>query len=370
MEVTICERGTHVLKKVELSGGGRCNLTNTFEGITDLATVYPRGHRLLKQLFKTFNHNDTQEWFRRHGVALMTQPDHRVFPATEDSHTISNCLIQEAKRLGVKVFFNTQNLKLKTQNSELSFLAICTGSPTREWLSQFEETGHKIVEPVPSLFTFNIADQALRQLSGTTIDNATVFLQGSKTRSKGSLLITHWGMSGPAILRLSSYEARTLHDNNYNLTLVTNWVSQKEAEVRAELQGIKAENPQKHLHNYRPFNLPQRLWDYLLAKVFRDSSSRTWASMNDKELNRVINILTNDQYPINGKGAFKEEFVTCGGIALSSVNPATLESRTLPHLYFAGEVLDIDGVTGGFNFQAAWTTAYTVARAIVEKVKG
>lgn len=362
MEVCIVERSNRVLRKVELSGGGRCNLTNTFDDVDDLSTVYPRGHRLLKRLFKGFGHQDTCDWFERHGVSLMTQPDHRVFPASQDSHTIIDCFMKEAQRLGVRVVTHSERDEAPT------FTAVCTGgSPKREGLKWLEDMGHEIVDPVPSLFTLNIDNKALRSLMGTAVENVTAYIPGHKYRSDGALLITHWGLSGPAILKLSSHEARTLHDNNYRLPLCINWVGV--GDVRDELQHIIYNNPQKQLHNYRPFDLPQRLWDYLLTQMFKGDTNRTWKSLNAKEINRMANMLTNDEYQITGKGAFKEEFVTCGGIALKSINPSTLESRHVPGMYFAGEVLDIDGITGGFNFQAAWTTAHTVACAIKERVR-
>ena len=369
MDVTIHEHNNKVLRKVEVSGGGRCNCTNSFEDVRDLSAVYPRGHRLLKRLFKGFDQKDAYDWFERHGTPLMTQHDHRVFPASQDSHSIIDCFMREARRLGVKI--KTQTVTYPTLPDETSYLAICTGgSPKRDGLKWLEDLGHEIVDPVPSLFTFNIKDKALNNLSGTTVDNVTTFIPGSKYRSTGSLLITHWGVSGPAILKLSSHEARTLAENNYRMPLCINWTSSNESEVRDELQDIIAGNGSRLIANYRPFDLPQRLWDYLADKTCGNARQRTWASLNKKETNRMVNCLCNDEYSIEGRGAYKEEFVTCGGISLKSINSSTLESRTQPNMYFAGEVLDIDGITGGFNFQAAWTTAYTVARAIAEKVKG
>lgn len=368
MDVTIYEKGNHVLRKVELSGGGRCNCTNSFEDISDLSQVYPRGHRLLKRLFKGFSHKDAYQWFERHGIPLMTQSDHRVFPASQDSHSIIDCFMREARRLGIKI--KTQTVTYPTL-PEGAFLAICTGGcPKREGLRWLEDMGHEIADPVPSLFTFNIKNKALNSFSGTTIDNVTAFIPGSKYRATGSLLITHWGMSGPAILKLSSHEARTLADNNYRMPLSINWTSHTEAEVRSQLQAIITNNSNRLITNYRPFDLPQRLWDYLANKILGDTRQHTWGSIGKKELNRMVNSLTNDQYTIEGRGAYKEEFVTCGGVALTSINPSTMESRHVPNMFFAGEVLDIDGITGGFNFQAAWTTAFTAARAIAEKQKG
>jgi predicted Rossmann fold flavoprotein len=225
------------------------------------------------------------------------------------------------------------------------------------------------VDTVPSLFSLSIADTALTELMGTVADGVQVMIPGQKMRSEGPLLITHWGVSGPAVLRLSSYAARLLSEADYQVPLSINWTGRKDAEVQQELLTIMVQQPLKQLQNVRPFGLPTRLWDYLVAKTLGQRATTRWQHLNQKELNRLTNVLTNDVYQTSGRAAFRDEFVTCGGVSLSSVNPATLESRYIPNLYFAGEVLDIDGVTGGFNFQAAWTTAYTVAHSIYEKVK-
>ena len=363
MEVTIFERGKKVLRKVEVSGGERCNCTNSFEAVKDLQSVYPRGHRLMKRLFKLFNHEDAFQWFEDRGVALVTQDDHCVFPRSQDSHTIINLFLNESRRLGISIKTDT-GIDSLDQLSDYDYICITTGGQPREenlsWL------GHPIEKPVPSLFTFNIEDPILRALMGTVVEDATTMIPSTKLRASGPLLITHWGMSGPAILRLSSYAARLLNEHDYRLPLAVNWTSHNETDIRQELEQICRQHPQKQLQTIRPFALPQRLWTYLLEKSMKGRGEAPWGSLNQKEQNRLVNILMNDTYQISGRAAFKDEFVTCGGIALSAVNPVTLESRVRPHLYFAGEVLDIDGVTGGFNFQAAWTTGYTVARAINE----
>ena len=221
-----------------------------------------------------------------------------------------------------------------------------------------------LITPVPSLFTFSIEDEGLRALMGTVVEDATVSIPGTKFRSNGPLLITHWGMSGPAILKLSSYAARELHEHQYQMPLAVNWTSRKDPEILEELHRIMNVHPQKQLSSIRPFDLPSRLWGYLLEKALGERAQNRWQNLNKKEVYRLVNILCNDPYQIAGRAAFKDEFVTCGGVSLSAVDPNTLESKDIPHLYFAGEVLDIDGITGGFNFQAAWTTAYTVAQAI------
>ena len=375
MQVTIFEKSKKVLAKVEVSGGGRCNCTNSFEAVTDLSQVYPRGHRLLKRLFNMFDYRDAYEWFEAHGVRLVTQEDHCVFPMSQDSHTIINMFLAEARRHGVEVRTGCKIESLE-QLEDYDFKVITTGgmpkgikSLSTPPLTPPLNMGGEIVEPVPSLFTFSIEDEALHSLMGTAVEDATAAIPGTKFRAEGPLLITHWGMSGPAILKLSSYAARDLHDHNYQMPLAVNWTKCKEPEIQQELQAIIKSHPQKQIATIRPFNLPTRLWDYLVQKTLGERAQNRWQNLNQKELNRLTNALCNDQYQIAGRAAFKDEFVTCGGIDLASVNPNTLESKTLPQLYFAGEVLDVDGITGGFNFQAAWTTAYCVAMAISQSVR-
>ena len=362
MQVTIFEKSKKVLAKVEVSGGGRCNCTNSFEAVTDLQQVYPRGHRLLKRLFKTFDYRDAYEWFESHGVRLVTQEDHCVFPMSQDSHTIINMFQAEAKRHGIEI--RTQcKIESLDELKDYDFKVITTGGGTASM------AGVPTIEAVPSLFTFSIEDEALRALMGTVVEDATASIPGTKFKSCGPLLITHWGMSGPAILKLSSHAARELHEHNYQMPLAVNWTSLKEPEIQQELREIIIRHPQKQIATIRPFGLPSRLWDYLVAKTLGERAQNRWQNLNQKELNRLTNALCNDQYQIVGRSAFKDEFVTCGGIDLSGINPNTLEAKTLPQLYFAGEVLDIDGITGGFNFQAAWTTAYVVSMAITQQVR-
>lgn len=360
MDVTILEGSKRVLAKVEISGGGRCNCTNSFEDINDLQSVYPRGHRLLKRLFKQFDYRDAYQWFEHRGVKLTTQEDHCVFPQSQDSHTIINLFLSEARRLGINVKTGCKVSSLD-ELADYDFVAVTMGGKPQtdglRWLNQPLES------PVPSLFTFNINDTLLRQLMGTVVD-ATAMIPGTKMRASGPLLVTHWGMSGPCILRLSSYAARWLSEHGYKQPLAINWTNRKENEVQEQLAALRQQHAQKQLTTIRPFDLPQRLWTYLTEKALGGRAKAPWGSLNKKEMNRLTNTLINDTYQIAGRAPFKDEFVTCGGVSLAAVNPSTLESRTQPHLYFAGEVLDIDGVTGGFNFQAAWTTAYAVATAI------
>lgn len=365
MEVTIFERGKRVLTKVEVSGGGRCNCTNTFREVRDLQAVYPRGHRLMKRLMKGFSQDDAFRWFESHGVRLTVQDDQCVFPLSQDSHTIINCLTAEARRHGVEIRTQTRITSLDELNG-YDFIAVTTGgSPQLQGLQWLADKGHEIEPPVPSLFTLRIDDEGLQALMGTVVTQATAMIPGTKMRAEGPLLITHWGLSGPAILKLSSYGARHLAERNYLSPLAVNWTNSSEADVMRELQQMAGRQPQKQLHTVAPCGLPSRLWTYLLRKCLGQRADGRWGNLNTKELNRLANLLSGgDLYQTAGRAPFKDEFVTCGGVSLQAVNPSTLESRHVPHLYFAGEVLDIDGITGGFNFQAAWTTAFTVARSI------
>ena len=373
MEVTIFEKSKRVLAKVEVSGGGRCNCTNSFAAVSDLSQVYPRGHRLLKRLFKTFDYRDAYDWFERHGVRLTTQPDECVFPMSQDSHTIINCFLAEARRHHIEIVTG-QKITSLNDLAHFDFIAVTTGGMPKSGeflIPQSDDTSGDpaVISPVPSLFTFSIDDAALRALMGTVVDDATVMIPGTGFKASGPLLVTHWGMSGPAILRLSSYAARELHDHHYQMPLAVNWTSRKDPDILQELQTIISRHPQKQIATIRPFDLPSRLWAYLAEKTLGERARNRWQNLNKKELNRLVNALCNDSYQIAGRAAFKDEFVTCGGISLSAVNPHTLESKTLPNVFFAGEVLDIDGVTGGFNFQAAWTTAYTVAKSLCDRFR-
>ena len=374
MDVTIFEKSKRVLAKVEISGGGRCNCTNSFAELRDLREAYPRGHRLMKRLMKGFSQEDAYAWFERHGVRLTTQEDQCVFPMSQDSHTIINCFLAEARRHGVGIRTEVRIDSLD-QLSDFDYIAVTTGGMTTHG-----DRSHGLFErlagpvpvsrPVPSLFTFRIDDERLHALMGTVVENVVTMIPGTKLRAEGPLLVTHWGMSGPAILKLSSYGARLLAESGYQVPLAVNWTNHRDTEVMTMLDEMMIRHPQKQLKTMAPCGLPVRLWSYLLEKCLGERSNGRWGSLNKKEQNRLANLLSGgDGYQIAGRAPFKDEFVTCGGINLSAVNPSTLESRDVPRLYFAGEVLDIDGITGGFNFQAAWTTAYTVACAIANSIE-
>ena len=364
MAVTIFERSPRVLTKVEVSGGGRCNCTNSFARVTDLSQVYPRGHRLMKRLFNVFNHEDAYRWFESHGVPLVTQDDECVFPQAQDSHAIIDCFLTLARRYQIVIRKGVKVQSLADLKG-FDFVAVTTGgSPKGEGLRWLADLGHETERPVPSLFSLSIDDARLHALMGLVVNDSVVHIPGTKLRAEGTLLITHWGLSGPATLRLSSYAARHLADAGYRSPLSINWLHGNEADTQTTLQEMTVREPQKLLTTCNPFDLQQRLWGYLVEKALGDRCRIRWAEMNKKDVNRLVNVLVNDTMQIVGRAPFKDEFVTCGGIALKALNPVTLESHHVPRMYFAGEVLDIDGVTGGFNFQAAWTTAYTVASSI------
>ena len=364
MELTILERSHRVLAKVEVSGGGRCNCTNSFREVRDLSAVYPRGHRLMKRLFNMFNHEDAYQWFERHGVPLVVQDDECVFPQAQDSHVIIDCFLQLAHRYHINICTG-RKIESLDEVRDFDYVVVTTGgSPKGEGLRWLADAGHEVESPVPSLFTLRIDDDRLTTLQGSVIAESVVHIPGTKFRAEGPLLVTHWGMSGPSILKLSSYAARHLAEHDYQVPLSVNWTQLAEQGVQTALYEAAVREPQKQLPTFNPFGLPQRLWAYLLEKTLGGRTTVRWAELNKKDVNRLVNVLTNDTYQVAGRAAFKDEFVTCGGISLKAVNPSTLESRHVPHLYFAGEVLDVDGITGGFNFQAAWTMAAVVARSI------
>lgn len=364
-------------------GRGRCNLTNSFEGVTDLKQVYPRGHQLLKGLFKAFGSVQTYRWFEQHGVKLVTQDDHCVLPSVQDARAVTGCLERLAEKLGVRIrtSHRLEQIIPRDHRYELTFnsgretlplfdfVAVTTGgSPRKESLQYLSRMGHRIEQPVPSLFTFNIAEPALRNLMGIVADPVAMTIPGTKIRSSGALLVTHWGMSGPAVLKLSSYAARFIREKNDRVPILVNWLNESNGEtVKEHLSDLIRQYPQKQLSGLRPYNLSARLWLYLWAKS-GFPQDRKWNELGTKGLHKLIDSLCNDRYEVTGRSTFREEFVTCGGVSLDSIHRRTLESKTCPSLYFAGEVLDIDGVTGGFNLQAAWTTAYTVARSMADAI--
>lgn len=359
-DVTIFEQQHKVLAKVAISGGGRCNCTNSFAAIRDLSQAYPRGATLLKRLFKQFSPQDAYEWFESHGVPLVIQSDECVFPKAQDSQVIIDCFMQQARKHNINIVYGRRIDDPITLLNDFTDVVVTVGGMQHSRL----QLPTPLSTPVPSLFTFNIHDDALHQLMGIVTENTITSIPGTKLKADGPLLITHWGMSGPSILKLSSYAARHLAEQNYQTPLSVNWTGETNTEkVRETLVEILENQSDKRLiDNIHPYGLNSRLWQYLLHKIQLDG--KHIGDIGKKALNRIVETLTNDQYHIASRCHYKDEFVTCGGVPLDSINKHTLESLTTPHLYFAGEVLDIDGITGGFNFQAAWTTADAVARAI------
>lgn len=374
--VTIFEKSGRVLVKVGVSGGGRCNLTNSFNDISDLKQAYPRGEKLLKRLFKTFDYKDAFQWFEQHGVVLVTQEDECVFPRSQSSQSVIDCLTHTASKLGVVTNLHhvlTEIQKMDNNRLELHFkdkaprqfdkVIITTGgSPRIGGLQYLADLGHKIEQPVPSLFTFNIREKAFCNLMGAVVTPVQLSIPSTKFRSQGALLITHWGMSGPATLKLSSYAARHLTEQNYQSPVAINWVNETNAQlVEQNVMDLALLNQKKQVANVRPYDLPSRVWSYLLERSNIEKEKR-WGEVGSKMMNKLVETLTNDVHQIAGKGTFRDEFVTCGGVSLKSINPNTLESKVCSGLYFAGEVLDIDAITGGFNLQAAWTTGFVAGQ--------
>lgn len=376
-EVTIFEKSKKILSKVKISGGGRCNVTNGCTSIAELAQAYPRGGKKLKKAFRIFSTQDTMDWFESRGVPLVIQEDNCVFPVSQDSQSIIDCLLKECRRFGIKIETQMGVSKINPKGDQLQLeftkgvspaklfdkvIVTTGGSPRRKGLEWLEELGHKIEDPVPSLFTFNMPKESIRKLMGIVVEENLTSIQGTKLKSDGPLLITHWGMSGPSILKLSAFGARILSDMNYEFIVQVNWVKViNNQEVADELKQIIEKHPNKILANFRPYLLPERLWHFLIEKSDLPLN-KPWRELGKKGLNKLVTILTNDVYAVKGKTTFKEEFVTCGGVSLESIDFKTMQSRVCPNLYFAGEVMDIDGITGGYNFQSAWTTAFIAGK--------
>ncbi|MEB3312023.1 MAG: NAD(P)/FAD-dependent oxidoreductase [Snowella sp.] len=376
--ITLLEAGREFLTKVKISGGGRCNVTHHCFDPSQLVQYYPRGGKALRGAFSRFQPKDTIAWFAAHDVTLKTEADGRMFPITDDSATIAHCLLETAKEHGVHLRPHSgvksiqkrgEQFQVELKTGEIlngDRVLIATGSNPMgyRWA---KELGHTIEPPVPSLFTLNIKDPRLADLAGISVETVRVSLIGldnQKLEQMGPLLITHWGVSGPAILKLSAWGARLLHDHHYTMPLMINWLPNHNAEtLRQLLFNIKQTQPRKQIATVSPVDLPKRLWQSLTAAVGIDAKM-LWADLSKKVLNQLILELLQGQYQITGKGVFKEEFVTCGGVKLSEINFKTMESKHCSGLFFAGEVLDIDGVTGGFNFQSAWTTGYLAGQAM------
>jgi predicted Rossmann fold flavoprotein len=374
--VILLEKARQVLSKVRISGGGRCNVTHSCFEPSLLVQNYPRGNKVLRGPFSRFQPKDTVRWFESRGVELKTEPDGRMFPVTDSSETIIRCLISEAKASGVQIRTECglnaitrdhEGFALQLHNGEnlsCNFLLIATGSNAKafEWLQGF---GHKIEPTVPSLFTFNIPRSPLEELAGISIPKVHVKISETSLEQTGPLLITHWGFSGPAVLKLSAWGARTLHEKNYQAQLHINWLPDYKPEIlRQQLLSYKSSHPIRFVNTDSPFDIPKNLWKKICIKAEISAEIR-WSAFSNKHLQTLIEQIHNCSFRIDGKSTYKEEFVTCGGVSLDEVNFKTMESKLCPRLYLAGEVLDIDGVTGGFNFQNAWTTGWIAGQSMM-----
>ena len=374
-DVIILEKSTKTLAKVKISGGGRCNVTNATYSISELSKNYPRGEKQLKKAFSQFMTTDTVEWFESRGVELVTQDDKCIFPKAQDSQVIIDCLMNEVNKFGITIKIQTHieaiiakengyELTIRGQKSMVfdKIILASGGQPKMSGLQWLADLGHKIEPPVPSLFTFNMPKNPVTELMGVVVNPASVKIPGTKLQDDGPLLITHWGMSGPAILKLSAWGARVLEEKNYQFKILVNWLNQKNEEaVRVLVQSAISELGGKMIKNTNPFEIPNRLWIFLLSKYDINEELR-WSELGKKAKNKMVQLLYIDEYEVSGKTTFKEEFVTCGGVSLSDVNIKTMESKICPDMYFSGELLDIDGITGGFNFQAAWTTGFIAGK--------
>ena len=379
--VCVVEAGGRALSKLRLTGGGRCNLTHTFEAVEALGEVYPRGERLLRKLFYRFGPQDTWRWFEERGLRLYAQSDGRVFPRSDRADEVADLLLRLASERGVELCEGTRVERIERSGEgwraclaggrrvEADAVLVATGgSPRREALERLlEGLPVELVAPVPSLFAFNVADGGLRALSGTTLADARLRLAGTKWQARGALLLTHFGLSGPAVLRLSSYAARHLTEAAYRAPLLVNWLPDEAPESLApRLRALLDREGAKQLSSVRPEGLNTRLWLHLLERSGLDARGKC-AEVSRKQLNGLVTTLTQDEYLITGRAPHKDEFVTCGGVSLKSLQAQTLEVRSCSGLYVAGEALDVDAVTGGFNLQAAWTTAYVCAESIIER---
>ena len=376
LKIVIVEKTGKWLSKVKVSGGGRCNVTHRCDYASQLVKNYPRGGKFLKKVFDQFDARKTVSWFEERGVKLKTEADGRIFPVSDSSQTVIDLFLQLASQYKIELIQHfavvsvekvNESFLVRSEKETLTasrVLITIGGQPKADGFRWIADLGHSIVSPVPSLFTFNVPEGGMTQLPGISVSQAEVKVTGKDLAATGPLLITHWGFSGPAVLRLSAWGARKLAESHYQGTFLVNWLgSKKEEPLRQELDAVATAHSKKLVAANPLFGLPGRLWEALVGRAGIPAESR-WLDLSKKEKNRLIEMLIRCEFEMNGKTTFKEEFVTCGGVDLEEVNPATMESRLIPGLYFAGEVLDIDGITGGFNFQSAWSCARVAANAI------
>ena len=377
LRVTLLEKTNKLLSKVKVSGGGRCNVTHACFDISDMIKKYPRGGNFLKKAFYQFFTTDIIKWFEERGVRLKTEADGRMFPVTDSSQTIIDCLIKESILYHVDVLMNAEVIRMNHElgmfTLELSrsrqitcdFLCIASGGYSKslafDWIRQ---VGHMIEAPVPSLFTFNIPDHSITALMGIAIPDTEIKIAGTKLSERGPVLVTHWGLSGPAILRLSAWGAKELAALNYHFTISINWIGNlKESDVRQMLQAFRTEQASQKIFNKNGFGLPQRMWHFLCTQSGITHNMR-WADLPGKTQKNLIRNLSAYEMLVKGKTTFKEEFVTAGGIILGEIESNTMQSKIVANLFFAGEVINVDGITGGFNFQHAWTSGWIAASSI------
>jgi predicted Rossmann fold flavoprotein len=376
LKIIILEKTTKLLSKVRISGGGRCNVTHHCFEPTELSHHYPRGQKPLKSLFRKYQASDVVKWFDEKGVNLKVEADGRMFPVSDDSETIIDCFLTQAKRHNIRIEMNTGVEKINTGSD--GFELVCGdkkfkgkkvlialgGHPNINAYSFIKEIGHTITPLIPSLFTFNDSQKEFKDLMGVAVPRGIVRIAGTKFYQEGPILITHWGLSGPAVIKLSAWAAEYFYQNKYEATVLISWINETQEEVvRKFLSDYKSANKKKKVYSHPLYELPQRLW-VRLCELAEVSDEKIWDELSNKNLNKLLELLIRCPFKIKGKTTFKEEFVTCGGVDLNEVDLETMQSRKVKNLFFAGEVLNMDGETGGFNFQAAWTTAYVAATSI------
>lgn len=377
LQVTVLERGQRPLAKVAITGGGRCNVTNSFANVKSLEQVYPRGHRLIKKLFHQFSYVDAFRWFEDNGIKLVTQDDGCVFPRSQDAMEIVSSMLRLMQQNGVRVITGARVGEIRPATTGYDVvsgsaiyharkvLVTTGGQPTASGYSMLRHLNVEIIPSVPSLFSFCLSDENIKTLMGTVVKDAQVALTGTKFRAQGALLITHWGISGPAVLKLSSYAARLLAEQGYVADVSIRWLTAGQESVSEMLHTMADVHSNKKLVSVYPEEFNARLWAHIIGRASLSADMR-WKELSPKDFNRLMNVLTNDTYHITGKNRFKDEFVTSGGVALGSLNSKTLEAKNHSGLYFAGEITDVDAITGGFNLQAAWTMGYVAAHAICQ----
>lgn len=381
LRIIILEKTTKVLSKVRVSGGGRCNVTHSCFNPFRLAAHYPRGERALKELFKKFDASSMVEWLKSHGVDIKTEEDGRIFPSSNSSQTIIDCFLRNVAQRGIRIEAGVAVEKIEKVDGKFHFVSpgkifigryalIATGgSPSQESYKMLANLGHSIIPPIPSLFTFNDSEKRLTDLMGVSVENAEVRIQGTKLIERGPILLTHWGLSGPAVIRLSAWAAEHLHDRQYIFVAVVNWTEfQKEAELREAINQYRSSHPKKRISATALFGIPSRLWERLILMA-EIEDVKPWGELSQKSQNKLIENIYRFEFKIRGKTTFKEEFVTCGGVDLKEIDLNVMESKRVAGLFFAGEVLNIDGETGGFNFQSAWTTSFIAASEIASRCR-